>query len=69
MAVVEEVTWVKGVRGGSTQINGQKALFAEIYDKNADDFKIRFVNSNGKMLGSDVENKLSSVKLIFKINA
>jgi len=69
IAVVEEVTWVKGVRGGSTQINGQKVLFVEIYDKNASDFKIRFVNSNGKMLGSDVENKLSSIKLIFKINA
>lgn len=66
---VEEVTWVKGVRGGSTQINGQKGTFiTDIYDKNASDFKIRFLNPS-KMLGSDIENKLSSIKLILKIQA
>ena len=67
--IQEEVTWQKGVRGGQTTINGDKAIFlADIYDKNASDFKIRFLNPK-KMLGSDVENQLSSLKLIFKINA
>lgn len=64
----EEVTWYKGVRGGQKQINGEKVGLIDIYDKNASDFKIRFINPK-KMLGSNVEDKLSSVKLIIKIQA
>lgn len=69
---VEEQSWLKGVRStsliSSTINNGAKVGIVDIYDKNADNFKIRFINP-GKMLGSDLENKLYSVKLIIKIQA
>jgi hypothetical protein len=67
----EEISWGRSGRGslGSITNNGNKViLITDIYDKNASDFKIRFLNPK-KMLGSDVENQLSSVKLIFKIQA
>lgn len=69
---VEELTWAKGIRSTSlisaTVNNGAKAALVDIYDKNSDNFKIRFINPN-RMLGSDLENKLYSVKLIIKIQA
>lgn len=48
-----------------------KQVNVDIYDKNATDFKFRFTDAynGGSLLGAEIDKKLTSIKLIIKINA